>query len=803
MKRGIIIAATALFGAVSVFFFENPPFLSEEPLPLTANTSSSPDNGLPDDSAEPGAIIDSGGVTDPLEVIFSRGAGFYGEGFDVALTCADPEAEIYYTLDGSPPNESSRRYDEPIAVAAKNAVTATTVKAIAVKGGERSLRPATVSYVTGVGVSSRFDSSTLVFVLSADPFDLYDYYEGIANEGYLRDEYVKNRRGGGEIEPTAPANYNKRGEESERPMYVEAFDSKGNLLVSQAAGGRVKGGWSRDHSQKSWQLYAKWKYGDAGKFKYPFFGAAYSSEGQLIAKYDVIRLRNNANDREFAAVRDELTQRLSREAGFPDTQSAVPAAVFLNGEYYGFAWLKDIYCNGYLELKYGGKKDNYQIIEKNEKGGDGEEKAVEDYARAYDLAESGLTDDEKFEEFASLVDIDNLMLYYAAQIYIDNKDWPNNNMRMWRYYPDEGEEVTNPYNDGKWRFLMYDAEFAWGLYGRGYRDDTLNNVLTGKNHMGGQSALLSALTERPDMREKFANTMCDLIDGAFSPENASRVLGELIKESETELNYALDNGTIAPDNPWWPSRESFEDSRSQIRVFAEKRPGVMYKALRGSFGYGEDMYEVSVNAPDGAEVYLNTRKLSGAGTLTGRYFEECSVEVKARAYRGYKISHWTVNGETFYGDSVTVSPAAFRSGAIDVTLRVEKSGEEMPVYISAVHSAGDDWIELFNPNGADASTGSLYLSDDAKDLKKWKIPAMNIPPESSVTVVCKSNVSQESLMKAQTNFNVKEGETVYLSDKDGEILGFVNVVNMKKDEELRRRIDGGYEVVKKKYSNST
>ena len=50
------------------------------------------------------------------------------------------------------------------------------------------------------------------------------------------------------------------GRESERDMYVEVYDSKGNQLIAQAAGGRVVGGYSRANEQKSWRLIARNEY---------------------------------------------------------------------------------------------------------------------------------------------------------------------------------------------------------------------------------------------------------------------------------------------------------------------------------------------------------------------------------------------------------------------------------------------------------------------------------------------------------------------------------------------------------------
>ena len=53
--------------------------------------------------------------------------------FNVEIKCADANAKIYYTLDGSPPTESSTLYSSPI-----NISTYTTVKAIAVENGKTS-----------------------------------------------------------------------------------------------------------------------------------------------------------------------------------------------------------------------------------------------------------------------------------------------------------------------------------------------------------------------------------------------------------------------------------------------------------------------------------------------------------------------------------------------------------------------------------------------------------------------------------------------------------------------------------------
>lgn len=108
-----------------------------------------------------------------------------------------------------------------------------------------------------------------------------------------------------------------------------------------------------------------------------------------------------------------------------------------------------------------------------------------------------------------MVDIDNYMHYLAMQLFIDNRDWPGNNYKAWRYVASDGEEVTSKYQDGKWRYFFYDAEFAWGLYSDGYANRTLTKILNG-THPAGGSVLISALMERADMRESWRTTSATL-----------------------------------------------------------------------------------------------------------------------------------------------------------------------------------------------------------------------------------------------------------------------------------------------------
>lgn len=730
---------------------------------------------------------------DVLTVSFSKTKSFYSEDIEVELTANRDNAVIYYTTDGNNPTEKSKKYTSPIKISSRSKVNATTVKAIAVTDDESSAI-CHKSYVTGDNVDERFSDETLIFVLSTDEYNLYDYYYGVATEGYKRDEYLNSDEyKGGEVEYNAPANWFIGGRESERDMYVEVFTPEGEQLISQASGARVVGGVSRAVDQKSWRLIARNMYSEGnGKFKYAFFEGATDAYGNLLTRYDRITLRNGANDREFAGVRDELSMTLSSQAGFPDTQNVRPAAVFLNSEYYGFAWIHEAYSNDYLANNYGGNKDNFRIVGAKEQEVEGDdEQCVEDWNYLLEVAQRGLTNLDNYREFCSLVDVDNLIQYYVIQIYIDNKDWPGNNFKAWRYYPSEGEEITSEYLDGRWRFLLFDAEYAWGLYGNGFRDNTLSNVLTG-NHMQGDSILLRKVLERSDLREKFANAMCDLIGGAFEEQNVLNVLDELIKTSDTECMYALENGYTST----WARKETFDDSRNQIREFAGRRATVMLNAISENFDYDKEYYTVVYNNPTGAKGSMNTQTLSSSGTVSANYFSECKVPLTMEALDGYEFNYWEVNGVKYNTPDIKVNASmADAYGVVSVKLYVNRTETTDSIYVSELYTSGDgDWIEIYNPTDTDISLGNLYLSDDELNLQRWELPDVNIEAGKVFTVVCKNNSQKSALKKYQTNFSLKTGEMLYLSDDSGDIISSVAVVDMEENQSLSRGLDGLYKI---------
>ena len=93
-----------------------------------------------------------GGTLTCATPTFTPEAGTYYEAQTVTIACATADATIYYTLDGTEPDENSAVYSEPIAVA-----ESMTIKAIAMKEGYENSNVATAEYTIILGAVTIFE----------------------------------------------------------------------------------------------------------------------------------------------------------------------------------------------------------------------------------------------------------------------------------------------------------------------------------------------------------------------------------------------------------------------------------------------------------------------------------------------------------------------------------------------------------------------------------------------------------------------------------------------------------------------
>jgi len=698
-----------------------------------------------------------------LQPVFSHSEHFYDSEISVSITASMTGAGIFYTLDGTEPTVGSARYTGPITIKLldKNEINVVTIKAIAVSG-DIITRPLVHTYFTGSKIFDRFD--TLVFSLSTDPDHLYDYDTGIFVEGRTRTEYRReNPRE--KIEPPSPANFNWRGMEGERPVYAEVFESNGERVIAQAAGVRVHGGWSRASQQKSIRLIARNEYQPGqGKFHYDFFPDDTVKDGYdtPFGKYDQLILRNGANDRDFAMIRNEVGYRLAQMAGLQVVSPARPAAVFLNGEYYGFAWLQVRVNAQYLQDIFSAPTRHFQVVGMGEYWIDtddpAERRAIEDLNGFYT---KDLSNDAIFAEFEQLVDVDQLLLYYALQTYLGNQDWPHNNLKRWRYIGEQ-EDGFLPELDGRWRYVTFDLDWILGLYEDPPDADkpTFQDMMELENER--YSHMLNALFVRSDMADKFAMIMCDIAANVVTGQNVNGLISELFGISRNEIRHAL----TAKKYAGWVSSDSILSNHFNMYKVTGERSAYIFRSLRDHFGWDDDMFTVEVT---GAEAYIGTQK-----GFSANYFSHLKIPLRPALPEHTVFDHWVVNGSVINKPEIEVSLADAVDGVVKVELVTRV---ELPVLMfgEAYGSSAQNGCTLYNPGEEEVHTGGLYMSNDISNPFLWAIPDARVEPGGILELAGKGSKDIGDLHKIRMGFNARRGQRLYLSDETGTVITHILV----------------------------
>ena len=422
-----------------------------------------------------------------VNVVFSREAGACEDNGFVLRLSAPSGYTIFYTLDGSIPDEGSHKYRAGIRIkgngnnwlteevigdisvgqqyrvdTTSDFMDAWIVRAVAYAPDGTCGDVVTKTYFPGMSLTDEFADSMVISIVT-DPSNLFDYESGIMIKGKSYDDWIGTEEAKrilrGKEYWNVVANYTQSGREWERPASMEMFDGSDTVTIQQDCGIRVHGGIARAVPRKTFRLYFRKSYGEK-YLNYPLFPENISEiDGRVIDSYDCVVLRNGGNMSDSLVYKDGWQQMLLNDRDF-STQNIRPAVLYLNGEYWGVCAVNDRYNEKYINDHYGVED---ALVIKEDELSDGDEKNMYLYEELKDFFDEDLSDPEIWERFVNTVDIKSLSDYFAAQIYIANPDCSiEKNTELWRsVYVDE----NNPYADGRWRFMMFDTESGSGCYG--------------------------------------------------------------------------------------------------------------------------------------------------------------------------------------------------------------------------------------------------------------------------------------------------------------------------------------------------
>ncbi len=363
-------------------------------------------------------------------------------------------------------------------------------------------------------------------------------------------------------------NYMQNGKDWERPVHVEWFEPMGQRVLAQNAGVRIHGSGSAALAQKSLRLYANADYGPE-TFKAPLY-----SDSSL-RSFKRLILRSSGQDFLVTKLKDCALQGLLVELGL-DLQACRPTAMYLNGEYWGLHELRERQDEYYLADHHGLDRKKVVILE----GGDG----VLDVGSAGDelpylellafVREHDLSVSAHYAYVKARVDVDNLIDYTIAQVYFANEDWPQNNIKFWRYRTGTPGSVPSAV-DGRWRWLVYDLDFA---FLGGPEHDSLARLLTDETLPETSTLLVRRLLGAPEFKARFVSRFLWHLEHTFSAERVTAHLDTVAARISPEMSAHIGRWQYPATMSVWKAHVQ------TLRDAAAWRPAYMRRFLEQAFG---------------------------------------------------------------------------------------------------------------------------------------------------------------------------------------------------------------------------
>ena len=596
---------------------------------------------------------------------FSCESGFYDKEFDLTLEINDSSKNIHYTTDGSTPTNKSEIFSESIRIKDRtkdekvltfidgispdqytpdgNLPMGTVIRAAAFDKNGVSGPVVTNTYFVGINRSEKY-SDAAVISLVTDADNLFDYEKGIYVFGKAFDDWKEQVDISTVNTWEYEGNYSQKGKEWERPVNFELMEPDGSVGFEQQFGARIMGTATRTYIQKSFRLYSRDEYGNKNIDYALIPGVSKENDDtQELKKYKTFLLRNGGNDCDYTKIRDPFIQKLFSDRDYT-TQGSRPAVVFINGEYWGLYSIQEDYSDNYLQYNYDIDKNDVVMI----KRGELEEGLPEDselYSELVDLYSADLSDDKNYQKLCDVFDVQSSIDYFCTLLLTANEDCIfnyDNNWRIWR-----SRSVTdNPYQDGKWRFMLYDTEFSLGLYKDGMNAND-NSIETAK-----ACKMFDSLMKNDEYKKQFVLSYMDMLNFNFNPDISVPLLDEIADQYRP-----LRDDSIKRFGPVWACQMIngyFDSGIKQITKFIKDRYEYAPDMLKKSLGLMGETEEITVSVKGEGKVKINTSVPDMSdGSFSGIYFTDYSVTLTAICESDNKFDGWS-GGISEKNETVTV-----------------------------------------------------------------------------------------------------------------------------------------------------
>ncbi len=619
------------------------------------------------------------------ELEFSIQGGYYTQ--PIELTLLSTGDIIYYTTDGSLPDETSEVFQGPIAID-----STMVIRAVAQRDTLRSQVQAH-TYLIREPYSRNFPTVSL----SLNPSLLFDPEQGLFMMGANAVDSLYAKPG---------ANFWSR---REILIHGEIFDEEGRSVFNSECGMRLFGGMSRLWPQKSLAIVARDQYGKK-RIKHKFFG----KEGLKSFKFLV--LRNSGGDFGKTHFRDALMTSLVDHWDI-EKQDSRPAHVYINGRYWGIYNIREKVNKYFIEDHAGIDEDNIDLIEHYMTLKKGSTQHYRDLLTF--LEQNSLKDSINYQRLDTMMEIDNYRRHQIAQIYFDNRD-AGGNIKFWRPRS----------RAGRWRWILFDTDWGFGLHDKeAYKLNTLDfhTAEDGPSwpNPPWSTFILRKLLENPQFESAFVNNFADHLNTSFKAQKVEAQIDKFYTLYLPEIDRHLER--------WNLSKQTWEREVQVLRTFARNRPQYIWQFLEERFNTGAARY-LKAEATSGGYIIINNMIKIREKEFQGRYFENYPINLKAVPNYGYKFSHWegvkVMNSAQEF--TLKLDKERYQIRAVFVPYTHPLAGEVIINEISPKSGRAGDWLEIYNNSDATVNLQDWVLTDSKH---QFQLPRAVIPPRDYL-IIC-------------------------------------------------------------------
>lgn len=554
--------------------------------------------------------------------------GVYGTESSKVITINVPEGtSVYYSTNGSEPKKGNTgvvKYTEPFKIKKSSAVRARAYKSGALFSQDLvgSFLLENIDYELCEGIDI-----PIVHVITDSTY-LYGKTLGISTKG--------SNGVAGEGCNDVVANYNR---DWDRPAIFEYYEN-GELKLSQLVEIGVFGGCSRKYDVKSLKMKASKKTGN-NRYEYNNF-----FKEKNISELKSVQLRNGGNGYEGIICRDGFMQSLCKGMGI-DYQAYQPVAYYINGVYQRLMGLRERTNADFVFHNYGLDEDNIEHLEIAKENIEATVGDLTRYNEMITYVENHYNDEDFYDRLNEFMDVEEYINWEIFEQYIVNTDWPANNTKIWRSV-----------KDGKFRWILYDTDFGFGIYGGGAPNYTAewidmisfacgegsnvnwaNGTTIGNSYQFDENSkwkttLIKHCLKNKDFQRRFVKRYREIIATTFDPKRVETVWDSVATLVEKDFCATRDYDDI------------YSAGKSLVS-FAKKRPEYALEHLMNHFGMTNSpanvKFSVKSESPINGFAFLFNKQRYESTSFEYSALKGESVKIEPIIPRGYKIDGWELS----------------------------------------------------------------------------------------------------------------------------------------------------------------